>query len=213
MKQFAVPHGMSGYLKSKTIFFFLLILMLSLNTSFLPKPTPWLIFNADPSVIFYPFDDAKVLLFAHTAKHFVHFSFILASFLIYLKEASRIAICPLTPASPLRRLSAHHMPPHPASPGGRGATKKRRHNVTSLPFFMNCGGECHNNREDLPSQSWRISCSPDEVCARSHRHATSPCCAWPPVPSPNQHGSRVLSWSRWRSVPRCPSGQRDRATP
>ena len=131
---------MSGYLKSKTIFFFLLILMLSLNTSFLPKPTPWLIFNADPSVIFYPFDDAKVLLFAHTAKHFVHFSFIIASFLIYLKEASRFVICPLTPPLPCV-VSAHHMPPHPSlSPGGRGATKKRRHNVTSLPFFMNCGG-------------------------------------------------------------------------
>ena len=134
MKQFAVPHGMSGYLKSKTIFFFLLILMLSLNTSFLPKPTPWLIFNADPSVIFYPFDDAKVLLFAHTAKHFVHFSFILASFLIYLKEASRIAICPLTPASPLRRLSAHHMPLTPPLPEGEGPfdfVERKSRDVTS----------------------------------------------------------------------------------
>ncbi len=45
-------------------------------------------------LVFYPFDDAKVRLFAHTAKHFVHFSFILASFLIYLKEASRIVKCP-----------------------------------------------------------------------------------------------------------------------
>ena len=109
--------------------------MLSLNTSFLPKPTPWLIFNADPSVIFYPFDDAKVLLFAYTAKHFVHFSFILASFLIYLKEASRFVICPLTP--PL--------------PEGEGLRKKRRHNVTSLPFFMNCGGNVLDESEELPS--------------------------------------------------------------
>ena len=117
--------------------------MLSLNTSFLPKPTPWLIFNADPSVIFYPFDDAKVRLFAHTAKHFVHFSLILASFLIYLKEASRIVICPLTPASPLRRLSAHHMAPHPRlSRRERGHKKKETPQCDVSTFFYELWGEC-----------------------------------------------------------------------
>ena len=125
--------------------------MLSLNTSFLPKPTPWLIFNADPSVIFYPFDDAKVRLFAHTAKHFVHFSLILASFLIYLKEASRFVICPLTPPLPCV-VSLHIICPlTPPLPEGEGPQKKRRHNVASLPFFMNCGGNVLDESEELPS--------------------------------------------------------------
>lgn len=53
--------------------------MLSFQTLFLPKPTPWL--------IFYPFDDAKVRLFAHTAKNLAHFFVKCARFLIWVKDA------------------------------------------------------------------------------------------------------------------------------
>ena len=58
-----------------------------------------------------------------------------------------------------------------------------------------CFGKTSQNdgKYQKNSVSLTVPGSQDAACGRSRRRATSPGCAWPPVPSPVRHGSRAWS--------------------